>query len=289
MIDSSYTEFGGAIWLATASYGSLSTLSNAVGAMSSLPTEWLDTPAHCLEETTVRLLMLRHISRQILAGLSHMHSNGWTHCDLKMSNILINEKLELRIADFGHCSPTSELPGGYLGSDGIIHVRDCFGTWFCRAPEVCALPMRLSNEQPLLLSEQLDIWSFGIIVHQLAAGEARLPCFLDRCLQRHMLCIAECPHHPLHVGAGAEKRVQETLELMSLHAQGDLLETTPPVMRSRSVPGNATFHHDASGDSSRSNYTSAGACAPCCDSFNLAVLRFLPADFSHLFRLCFQP
>lgn len=53
-------------------------------------TQFSFTPAH-----------LKSLCRQMLAGLAYLHHKGIIHRDIKGSNILINNKGELKLADFG--------------------------------------------------------------------------------------------------------------------------------------------------------------------------------------------
>lgn len=39
--------------------------------------------------------------RQLIEGLTYLHTAGVMHRDLKPSNILIDEKLNVKICDFG--------------------------------------------------------------------------------------------------------------------------------------------------------------------------------------------
>ena len=44
---------------------------------------------------------LKSLCRQMLAGLAYLHHKGVIHRDIKGSNILINNRGELKLADFG--------------------------------------------------------------------------------------------------------------------------------------------------------------------------------------------
>uniref|UniRef100_A0A914D1F6 Cell division protein kinase 5 n=1 Tax=Acrobeloides nanus TaxID=290746 RepID=A0A914D1F6_9BILA len=49
-----------------------------------------------IDKNTIKLLM-----RQILQGLAFCHAHNILHRDLKPQNLLINSKLQLKLADFG--------------------------------------------------------------------------------------------------------------------------------------------------------------------------------------------
>ena len=49
-------------------------------------------------------ILARHYFHQLIDGLAYLHNNGISHRDLKLENILFNDKYDLKIADFGFAS-----------------------------------------------------------------------------------------------------------------------------------------------------------------------------------------
>ncbi|KAK8834452.1 hypothetical protein M9Y10_036312 [Tritrichomonas musculus] len=93
------------------------------------------------------------LAYQCLQGLFHLRKNHIIHRDLKPSNILITQKGEVKIADFGMSKQLEQ---------STDKVQSFLGTMCYMSPE------RLREEKYGFLS---DIWSFGIIIYQCAAGK----------------------------------------------------------------------------------------------------------------------
>jgi serine/threonine-protein kinase len=91
------------------------------------------------------------IVKGICDGLRHAHEHGIVHRDMKPSNILLTTKREPKIADFGLAHATdSDKPGLMMGTPGYT------------APEVF--------RNPNLAGALADIYSVGVIMHQLLTG-----------------------------------------------------------------------------------------------------------------------
>ena len=99
---------------------------------------------HTLSEFEVK-----HYGYQILLAMEYLHSKNIIHRDLKLSNILLSSKLEVRLCDFGLAIEN--------GGDGQQSV--C-GTPNYIAPEVL---MKKKGSYGF----EVDIWSFGVILYTL--------------------------------------------------------------------------------------------------------------------------
>ena len=66
----------------------------------------------------------RFYFRQLMAAVSHLHSNNICHRDIKPDNILMDDHYSLRLADFGFVGSKSQHEDGqmktYLGTQGFM-------------------------------------------------------------------------------------------------------------------------------------------------------------------------
>ncbi|PQQ17170.1 hypothetical protein Pyn_18442 [Prunus yedoensis var. nudiflora] len=102
-----------------------------------------------------------NLQKHLSAGLEYLH-NGCkppiVHRDLKTSNILLNEKLQAKIADFG----ISKV----LSTESATHVSTAAkGTFGYLDPQYC------NTKQ---LNKKSDVYSFGIVLQELITGRAAI-------------------------------------------------------------------------------------------------------------------
>ena len=96
------------------------------------------------------------LTRQTLAGLAYLHTEGILHRDLKADNILLDVDGTCKISDFGISKKTDNI----YGNDVTNSMQ---GSVFWMAPEV----IRSLGQG---YSAKVDIWSLGCVVLEMFAG-----------------------------------------------------------------------------------------------------------------------
>jgi serine/threonine protein kinase len=98
--------------------------------------------------------------KQILAAVSWLHSEGILHRDLKLDNILIGAKNQIKLCDFGISK--------FMPINGEVVKEKC-GTPAYNSPEI------IINEG--YSGFQSDVWSLGILLYAMCS--ARVPFFAE--------------------------------------------------------------------------------------------------------------
>jgi len=102
--------------------------------------------------------VVAYICKCCLKALAYLHSQGVIHRDVKSDSILLSHNGQVKISDFGFCAQISEE---------IPRRKSLVGTPYWMAPEIIA-------RAPY--GQEVDIWSFGIMVMEMIDGE---PPFFD--------------------------------------------------------------------------------------------------------------
>jgi serine/threonine-protein kinase len=107
-----------------------------------------------LESGLLELDEALRIATQVAQGLQTAHKKGVVHRDIKSSNIMVTEDSQAKIMDFG----LARMSGGTL----ITKEGMTMGTIAYMSPE------QAKGEQ---VDHRTDIWSFGVVLYELFAGE----------------------------------------------------------------------------------------------------------------------
>ena len=104
------------------------------------------TPFKRIQENKAKL-----ICKQIVYGLAYIHSQGYCHRDIKLTNILVDENFKAKIIDFGFASK-AEKP-----------LKILCGTKSYMAPEL------IKKQQ--YDGKKVDIWALGVLLYMLLVGK----------------------------------------------------------------------------------------------------------------------
>ncbi|GAA6026059.1 hypothetical protein JCM8202_002946 [Rhodotorula sphaerocarpa] len=107
---------------------------------------------YLVEQVRLSVAETRRIFGQLVLGVAYLHGEGVVHRDLKLENVLLDENINVKIADLGF--------GREFEKGRFMETR--VGTLGYMAPEV------VSGQR--YLGEEVDIWSLGVILYALLTG-----------------------------------------------------------------------------------------------------------------------
>ncbi|KAM4858666.1 inactive serine/threonine-protein kinase PLK5 isoform X3 [Urocitellus parryii] len=134
---------------------------------------------------------VRYYLRGVIGGLRYLHQRRIVHRDLKLSNLLLNKKMEVKIGDLGLATR--------LGPGGRCHRVLC-GTPNLLAPEVVS---RKGHSCPS------DIWALGCIMYTVLTGT---PPFVAASLSEMYQNIRDGHYpEPAHLSPNARRLIARLL------------------------------------------------------------------------------
>ncbi len=94
---------------------------------------------------------IKCLLKQMFQGLAYLHDNGVLHRDMKGSNLLLNSKGQLKLADFGLARRLNQ--GGGLNPTSKLDYTNRVITLWYRSPELLLGATRYNSS--------VDMWSAG--------------------------------------------------------------------------------------------------------------------------------
>jgi len=112
-----------------------------------------DLEHYLQEKKTLNEHETRNITKQVVDGLVYLHSHGILHRDIKLSNLLLTDAFDVKIADFGLAK---KLP----------LTREQTNETMCGTPNYISPEIASRNPH----SFATDVWSLGILIVTLLTG-----------------------------------------------------------------------------------------------------------------------
>ncbi len=150
-----------------------------------------------IERGPLRVTEAVGISVRIAQGLARAHEAGIVHRDLKPANVIVTERGELKIIDFGLAK--------LAGQGDLTKVGTMMGTVMYMSPE---------QAQGEGVDHRTDIWALGVVLYEMLAGQ--IPFKGDRD-QTVIYSILNAEPEPLrlvqrHVPVALEKIVRKAMQ-----------------------------------------------------------------------------
>lgn len=154
--------------------------------------EGITLKSYMLKKGALPLDEMIRYCKQILAALSHAHSRGIVHRDIKPQNIMLLKNGLIKVTDFG----IAKLPN----AETVTMTDKAIGTVYYISPE---------QASGLAIDTRSDLYSMGVLMYEMATG--RLPFVAETPVSVALMQVNSSPTPPREINASIPEGLEQII------------------------------------------------------------------------------
>lgn len=119
-----------------------------------------------LNEKKLTVREIIKYSTEFLSGLNHIHMNKFIHFDIKPDNIMLSDRMECLISDFGLTKPVDELG---LAEPNMLYIKRCPPEYF-----QVKIAQAKGEVDKIEFDRLFDIYQVGLTLYCMCCGDNKV-------------------------------------------------------------------------------------------------------------------